>query len=355
MKNALKNLAVVITLISTLNITALAVPTNGTLQPNNDSLTKIQSEREGIEIKIEQFDDEIEKNIARTEECKLKISQTEKDIKIAVEEVNQVEMQAVKEEELFNSRMRILYMNGSQGYTDILLSAESIGDFISRIESVKTIINYDKKVMDEFKAVKNELNENKQKLNDRIDLLLSLQAENKKKLNEIILAKETQRKLIVELNSNEVVLLASLDGTEVAASTSVTKPVPTKTTPSRGSINMSQSDVLAYASGFLGIPYRWGGTSPSTGFDCSGFTQYVYRHFGISIGRTTGSQIKSGVQVSRSNLKPGDLVFFGRNNYPHHTGIYVGNNSYIHSPRTGDVIKISAMTRSDFITGRRVR
>jgi cell wall-associated NlpC family hydrolase len=354
MRNALKNLAIVIALISTLNVTALAVPTNGTLQPNSDSITKIQSEREGIEIKIEQFDDEIEKNIARTEECKLKISQTEKDIKIAVEAVNDVEIKAAKEEELFSNRMRILYMNGFDGYTDILLSAESIGDFISRIESVKTVINYDKKVMDEFKTIKNQLNENKQKLSDRIELLLSLQAENKQKLNEIILTKETQRKLIVELNRKEVVLLASLNGSEGAVNTSGAKSVP-KTTPSRGSINMSQSDVLAYASEFIGIPYRWGGTSPSTGFDCSGFTQYVYGHFGISIGRTTGSQIGNGVQVSRSNLKPGDLVFFGNNNNPHHTGIYVGNNSYIHSPRTGDVIKISAMTRSDFITGRRVR
>ena len=131
---------------------------------------------------------------------------------------------------------------------------------------------------------------------------------------------------------------------------------PTAQRPiSRGGASVSNNEVLAYASRFLGTPYRWGGTSPDTGFDCSGFTQYVYAHFGIRIGRTTRDQIKSGVAVSRSELQVGDLVLFGRNGDPTHVGIYAGNNTYIHSPRTGDVVKISAMTRNDFIIGRRVR
>ncbi len=71
-------------------------------------------------------------------------------------------------------------------------------------------------------------------------------------------------------------------------------------------------------------------------------------HFGISVGRTTYDQINDGVQVSRDNLQTGDLVFFGTVRNPHHMGIYVGDNTYIHSPRTGDVIKVSPMTRSDY-------
>ena len=112
--------------------------------------------------------------------------------------------------------------------------------------------------------------------------------------------------------------------------------------------------IIAYASNFLGTPYLWGGTTPA-GFDCSGFTQYVYRHFGISVGRTTFNQIKDGVQVSRENLHPGDLVFFGTMSNPHHMGIYVGDNNYIHAPHTGDVIKVSVMGRKDYVTGRRVK
>ncbi|MBN4049339.1 C40 family peptidase, partial [bacterium AH-315-N14] len=128
-----------------------------------------------------------------------------------------------------------------------------------------------------------------------------------------------------------------------------------KYTPSRGSTNLSQDSIIAFASNFLGTPYSWGGASPSTGFDCSGFTQYVYSHFGISIGRATYDQINDGIRVAKNDLQPGDLVFFGSGNNPQHTGIYAGNNNYIHSPRTGDVIKVSAMTRGDYITGRRVK
>ena len=117
---------------------------------------------------------------------------------------------------------------------------------------------------------------------------------------------------------------------------------------------ISDNNVIAYATNFLGTPYLWGGTSPSTGFDCSGFTQYVYAHFGIRIGRTTYDQIKDGVSVARSALQPGDLLFYGTNG-PTHMGMYVGNDTYIHAPRTGDVIKISSINRRDYITARRVK
>ena len=126
-----------------------------------------------------------------------------------------------------------------------------------------------------------------------------------------------------------------------------------KYTPSRGASSLSSDAVVAYASNFLGTPYRWGANGPSS-FDCSGFTKYVFSHFGISLTRTTYTQINEGEYVSRGDLEPGDLVFFGSGT-PHHVGIYVGNNSYIHAPSTGDVVKVSAMTRGDYLSARRVK
>ena len=115
----------------------------------------------------------------------------------------------------------------------------------------------------------------------------------------------------------------------------------------------SQNNVVAYATNFIGRPYQWGATGPDT-FDCSGFVQYVYSHFGVGLSRTTYTQINEGTYVSRSDLQPGDLVFFGSSGNPHHVGMYVGDNCYIHAPRTGDYIKISPLTRSDYLTARRV-
>lgn len=96
---------------------------------------------------------------------------------------------------------------------------------------------------------------------------------------------------------------------------------------------------------YLGVPYVWGGTTPS-GFDCSGLVQYVCRSLGIDVTRTTYTQINDGVAVTRSELAPGDLVFFASNGDVHHVGIYIGNDEFIHAPRTGDVVKISSLNES---------
>ncbi len=109
-----------------------------------------------------------------------------------------------------------------------------------------------------------------------------------------------------------------------------------------------RSEVVNIAKRYMGVPYRWGGSSPSEGFDCSGFTMYVYAQVGVRLPHSSRAQIGVGERVARAHLEPGDLVFFGRSRI-HHVGIYVGGDSYIHSPRTGDVVKISSLSsRGDF-------
>lgn len=105
---------------------------------------------------------------------------------------------------------------------------------------------------------------------------------------------------------------------------------------------------------YLGVPYVWGGTTPD-GFDCSGLVQYVYKVNEMTISRTTYTQVNEGNYVPKNELEQGDLVFFGRASSPHHVGIYIGDNKFIHAPQSGDVVKISNMSdRSDYATGRRI-
>jgi cell wall-associated NlpC family hydrolase len=99
---------------------------------------------------------------------------------------------------------------------------------------------------------------------------------------------------------------------------------------------------------FVGIPYRWGGDNVVEGMDCSGFVRAVYNLCGINIPRTSAEQFRVGDPVSRSELQDGDLVFFGVSDKINHVGIYVGAGRFVHAPRRGDEIKISALDESYF-------
>lgn len=118
-------------------------------------------------------------------------------------------------------------------------------------------------------------------------------------------------------------------------------------------INDGNQTVVAYSKMFLGLPYVNGGVTPN-GFDCSGFVQYVYAHFGIKLPRTTSEQVKVGVKVNQSDLKPGDIVFFGTANNVYHDGIYIGGGRFIHSPKTGDVVRIEYLKYMQFYAAIRV-
>jgi cell wall-associated NlpC family hydrolase len=111
--------------------------------------------------------------------------------------------------------------------------------------------------------------------------------------------------------------------------------------------------VVGIAMRYLGVPYVWGGASPS-GFDCSGFVMYVYAQVGVSLPHYTGAQWNVGVPVARGDLQPGDLVFFDGLG---HVGIYIGGNQFIHAPHTGTVVQISSMTgwyASTYVGARRI-
>lgn len=99
---------------------------------------------------------------------------------------------------------------------------------------------------------------------------------------------------------------------------------------------------------YLGIPYRWGGTSPETGLDCSGLVQQVFRNaLGLDMPRTAAEMARVGDRIPKDDLKPGDLVFFNtmRRTFSH-VGIYLGDNQFLHAPSTGGKVRVDDMTDS---------
>ena len=127
------------------------------------------------------------------------------------------------------------------------------------------------------------------------------------------------------------------------------------------SVNGRGNEVVSLAQSFMGTSYVSGGKSPATGFDCSGFTYYIYGQFGISLGGSAASQSSAGTPIDRSNLQPGDLLLFYDEGMTKigHVGIYVGNGVFVHSanPRRGvvtDNLNTSSYYNARYVGARRL-
>ncbi|CAN5435534.1 hypothetical protein BH10ACT3_BH10ACT3_15480 [soil metagenome] len=145
-------------------------------------------------------------------------------------------------------------------------------------------------------------------------------------------------------------LLAAADGTDAgslgtALLNALQAAAGTATAGTASTGGPTGDDVVQTAKQYLGIPYVWGGTNPATGLDCSGFVQSVYQQFGIDLPRVSRDQAKQGVAVpSIAQAQPGDLIAFGEP--VDHIAIYVGDGKIIQAPHSGDVVKISDMSRT---------
>ena len=373
MRKRIIALIVTIGLATTISMPVLADPlsdklTNQRSQLENqkNAYKKAQSNIDNIEISIEKLDSNIEKMYAEVDKTKVKVGETEKKIEKTTKDIQVAENNIKEEEDLFNKRMRSMYMNGVDSYLEVLLDSEGVEDLISRVDNIKKIVEYDNKIIAELTAKKSKIENKKAVLETEKTKLLALKTDNENKMGKLKEKKQEQDALIKEAEKKKQLYSGKInDGQATVDATmkqiqqirdDAAKATQSNITPSRGegSASLSSNAIVAYASNFLGRQYVWGATGPEN-FDCSGLMQYVYAHFGVTLSRTTFTQINEGTYVARENLQPGDLIFFGTESNPHHVGMYVGNNSYIQAPRTGDVVKISALTREDYLTARRVK
>ena len=147
--------------------------------------------------------------------------------------------------------------------------------------------------------------------------------------------------------------------TERTEETKVSSNTPTAETEIVTSENVTGADIVAYAKNYLGYRYTSGGATPSKGFDCSGFTTYVYKHFGISLSRTSSGQNSNGSAVSKSEMKSGDIICFSGSSGSKrisHVGIYIGNGKFIHSANSRQGVIISNVSGDGyyFVSARRI-
>ena len=346
-------------------------------------ISVILDEITDIMVKIEDNDAKITEVEAKKAETEARIRETESDLHVKIEE--------------YGERLRAMYKQGNSGMISAILGAESLADFIARAEAIIQFAKIDRQLLDEIEEMKAALENEKSALQKNIDDLQVLKAANEKDMAEaevkkseadekLALLEEEERKIAGDLSNLETMLIstsksiiddsASSDDQLNAAITELrnirTRIITDKADEEvvryiekakailkerklareraqassnagyTGSASVSSSAIVNKAYQYLGVRYVWGGTTPS-GFDCSGFIQYVYRSQGISLPRTSRAQAASGKYVSIANAQPGDILYFGQSSVTH-VGIYIGNGRMIHSPRPGKSVEIISIS-----------
>jgi cell wall-associated NlpC family hydrolase len=258
-------------------------------------------------------------------------------------------------------RLRDLYVGGDSVSTlELFLGATSFEDLINRLDTIDRVSDEDTQVLAEVKRFKREVTARGVRLraaNERQTQIVAQRAAAKREIESGLAERERMlssirseiNRLRAEEERQQAILArqaaARIAGQQAAQSQALDATIvgAALETPEIAIAPPSRyGGVVGIAMQYLGVPYVWGGSSPS-GFDCSGFAMYVYAQMGVSLPHHAASQYNYGVAVSRDQLAPGDLVFF---NGLGHMGIYIGGGQFIHAPHTGDVVKISSLSDS---------
>ncbi len=378
------------TAVVTLALTCGFMYTAEPAQVNAKTSAQMIQKKALIDKKIKQLNGEIkhlkkqlDKKQEEYEKTVKEIDETNKDIKLT--EKNIKERSTIIDERLKAYQNQDSAMSP---YIEAILGADSIGDAVSRTVSVKTILDADQNLLDDQKEDKAKLAKERQELQekqlklqkqfqemqDQENKLETKKAENKAKslkLKEQIATKKQQEKLERERKKREAEAKRLkklqekqfLDAKKVkeankakkASVSATSNPVHTNSVGDAGNgtngAKVTDSDqqaptvsgsgsakaAIAEASKYLGRSYVWGGSNPSTGFDCSGLTQWSFKQAGISLPRTAAQQYLATKKVSASEAKAGDLVFFSYGSGIAHVGIYLGGGRMLDAQNNGVV------------------
>jgi peptidoglycan DL-endopeptidase CwlO len=346
-------------------VAALAVTASATPQPG--AIESKEAQAQSVLGQIQQLDSNLSHAIEAYNLANERLSAVKRDLaqnrrELAIARAN---LQRAREA-LAEHAVAIYTSTTGDSTLEVLLGATSLDDFLSRVDTVGRVSSQGSQVLGEVVSFRNDVRAKRVRLKRDKARADGLVAERRRQKASIESQLATRRSLlnsirgeIARLQAAERARQAELERQARAAAAAATAAPPVLATAvassesessgSSGSASPSPSlpappsrygGVVGIAMQYLGTPYVYGGASPS-GFDCSGFIMYVYAKIGVSLPHNAAAQYGYGTPVDRSQLQPGDLVFF---NGLGHAGIYVGGGSFIHSPHTGDVVKISPLS-----------
>lgn len=304
--------------------------------------SKIEQAR-AVKAQVEKLDERLELAAERYNGASEKHAKLVKQKKSAEKKLKKVQKRTKVVQKHLNTRASNMYRSGRMGFTEVLLGAESFEEFATTWDLLKDLNADDAEAIAELKVLRAEAKAAHKEVAAKEKAAKAQVAVMRKNKRSIQSQLAARKRKLSGLEAEIRALEAAEEARRAASRTSSSTSSGSKTFPPPS--RAPRSEVISVARRYLGAPYRWGATGPNS-FDCSGFTSFVYRQVGVRLPRVSRSQIHAGQRVSRSDLKPGDLVFFG--SPIHHVGIYAGGGQMIHAPRTGDVVRYSSINRRNY-------
>ena len=372
------NIIAVILMISVLGTTVHASKISdltNSIESNKNSLNTIngqisdwEDEQDLLEEEISDLDAELINMMTsialleeEIEELQGQIDETQKKYEEAVATEQ-------KQYEDMKIRIKFMYERGNESYLTLFLGAEDFGDMINKADYIEQLYEYDRKMLLEYQAVKEEVAALKQKLETDMTLLESNKAdlESQQKELDILLEEKKRQSENYESQIAKAKQQAAYYKTKIQQEEAELKKLQEaeRRKANSGNYTVSQFDtsviddspgselgknIAKYACQYIGNPYVPGGTSLTEGADCSGFTYRVYKDFGYTLPRTSFQQRGAGKSVNYEDAQPGDIIC-----YDGHVGIYVGGGYIVHASTQKTGIKISRATCRSILSVRRI-
>ena len=338
---------------------ALASVNTAAADPNVDAK---RAQAQDVLDQIQEIDSQLSHAIEAYNLANVKLDAINADLKANSRHLKIAKSSLRNAQTHLSERLVSLYVNGTEGNAlEVLLGAESLDDLLNRMDAVERVSDQDTRVLREVKSFRAEVKQRKLRLDraraaqaqvvaSKADQRRSIEgqlAERERMLSSIkseiasLQAAERLRQQRLTAQAQARLAAASVErqGTFEDQQAALVGPVDAVLAPAP---DARYGGVVGIAMQYLGVPYVWGGASPS-GFDCSGFSMYVFAAMGVSLPHHAASQYSMGTPVSKDQLQAGDLVFF---NGLGHMGIYIGGGQFIHAPHSGDVVKISSLSDS---------